>query len=182
MIPLCICRHLCPVSDMGVFTRLVLCRTRVNGSRVAYHCFAGCFKGHRGNCSPGPFSCKGSWKMWLRASQPQFPVENHQGIVTTERRTTVGANQQSTAVWNLKGKPVLCDPGHAPPPLWASSLGHSEVMEKGSNIRVSATGSPTEQPRGLPPATSPGLPLSPASSSTGDAGLPATFLTPLAAE
>ena len=24
----------------------------------------------------------------------------------------VGANQQSTAVWNLKGKPVLCDPGH----------------------------------------------------------------------
>lgn len=163
---------------MGVFTCLVLCRTRVTGSRVAHHCFAGCPKGRRGSCSAGPFSCRGSWKMWLRASWPRF----HQGIVTTEGRTTVGANQQSTTVWNLKGKPALCDPGQAPLPLWASSVGHSEMMEKGSNVRMSATGSPTEQARGLPPAASPGLSLSPASSPAGDTGLPATFLTPLAAE
>lgn len=75
MIPLCICRHLCPVSDVGIFTHLMLCHTWVNRSRVAYHCFTGCLKGRRGNCSAGPFSCKGSWKMWLRARQPHFQLK-----------------------------------------------------------------------------------------------------------
>lgn len=50
------------------------------------------------------------------------------------------------------------------------------MMEKGSNVRMSATGSPTEQAQGLPLAASPGLSLSPASSSTGDTGLTSNLL------
>ena len=110
------------------------------------------------------------------------PVENHQGIVSSKERTTTGVNQQSATVWNLKGNAVLCDPGQDLPPLWASLVGHLEVMEKGSNIRTSATGSPPEQPGGLPPAASPGLPLLPSSSCAADTALPASFLIPLVAQ
>lgn len=116
MIPLCICRCLCPVSDRGGFTCLVLCHAQVSGSRVAHHRFSGCPKGQRG-LSTGPFGYRGSWKMWLRASWPRFQLKIIRVLLPQRGEQTIGANRQSATVWNLKGKPALCDPGQAPPPL-----------------------------------------------------------------
>lgn len=110
------------------------------------------------------------------------PDPNHQGAVNTEERTEARFNQQSATLWNLKQMAVLCEPGQAPPPAWASLLGNLKVMENGSSARMSTSRPSVGLPQGLPPAFLPGprlLPSPSSSSSASDVGLPTTFSVPL---